>query len=349
LSGHATQKTNGLSSHTLSIAPMMDWTDRHCRFFMRLLAPHVRLYTEMIPAAALTRGDASRLLAFDPAEHPLALQLGGAEPAELAAAARLGAAAGYDEINLNVGCPSDRVRSGRFGACLMAVPDRVAACVSAMRDAVELPVTVKCRTGIDEQDSYPFLRAFIETVAQAGCGVFIVHARKAILNGLSPKENREVPPLDYQCVYRLKSELPQLTIVVNGGITSPGEVESHLRRVDGVMLGREAYRNPYLLCELEVSVLRGASPPARRQVLLDLLPYVQARLGAGARLHHLTRHLLGLYAGQPGARRWRQFISARAREPGAGCEVLEASLALVEKGVRPLARKISESAKLDGV
>ena len=339
---------NGSSSHVLSVAPMMDCTDRHCRFFMRLLAPQVRLYTEMIPAAALTRGDAGRLLAFDPAEHPVALQLGGAQPAELAAAARLGAAAGYDEINLNVGCPSDRVRSGRFGACLMAVPDRVAACVSAMRDAVELPVTVKCRTGIDEQDSYRFLRDFIDTVAQAGCRVFIVHARKAILNGLSPKENREVPPLDYARVYRLKTEFPQLTVVLNGGITSRGEVESHLRRVDGVMLGREAYRNPYLLCELEATVMSGAKPPARRQVLLDLLPYAQERLAAGARLHHLVRHLLGLYAGQPGARRWRRYLSERAQEPGAGWEVLAASLALVEKGVRPLAREISESAKLDG-
>ena len=310
---------------------MMDCTDRHCRFFMRLLAPHVRLYTEMIPAAALTRGDASRLLAFDPAEHPVALQLGGAEPGELAAAARLGAAAGYDEINLNVGCPSDRVQSGRFGACLMAVPDRVAAGVSAMRDAVDLPVTVKCRTGIDEQDSYRFLRAFIESVAQAGCDVFIVHARKAILSGLSPKENREVPPLDYDRVYRLKSEFEQLTIVVNGGIASPGEVEGHLHSVDGVMLGREAYRNPYLLCELEATLLGGANPPPRRQVLIDFLPYVQARLRAGARLHHLTRHILGLYAGEPGARRWRRFIAERAHEPGAGCEVLIASLALVDQ------------------
>ncbi|CAN5341377.1 tRNA dihydrouridine(20/20a) synthase DusA [soil metagenome] len=309
----------------------MDWTDRHCRYFLRIVAPCVRLYTEMIPAAALVRGDAERLLAFDPAEHPVALQLGGSEPAELASAARLGEDAGYDEINLNIGCPSDRVQSGRFGACLMAEPDRVAACVAALRDAVAVPVTVKCRIGIDEEDSDEFLETFVATVANAGCAVFIVHARKAILKGLSPKQNREVPPLEYPRVYRLKAAFPELTIVINGGIAGTQAVARHLEHVDGVMLGREAYHNPLWLGTLQAEFLSHGSWPApsRDAVLRAFVPYVRARLAEGYRLHHMTRHILGLYAGQPGARRWRRFVAERSSEPGAGCEVLTESLALL--------------------
>ncbi len=311
---------------------MMDRTDRHCRYFMRLLAPDIRLYTEMLPAAALIHGNAARLLAFDPAEHPVALQLGGADADELAVAARLGETAGYDEINLNIGCPSDRVQSGRFGACLMAEPDRVADCVAAMRDAVALPVTVKCRIGIDAEDSFGFLSAFVETVARAGCTVFIVHARKAILSGLSPKQNREVPPLRYDRVYRLKAAFPELTIVINGGIDGARQVAGHLEHVDGVMLGREAYNNPGLLGTLQETFLADGDwvAPSREAVLREFLPYVRARLAEGCRLHHMTRHILGLYSGQPGARRWRRFIAERSHEPGVGCDVLTDSLDLMD-------------------
>ncbi|MGH8496926.1 MAG: tRNA dihydrouridine(20/20a) synthase DusA [Gammaproteobacteria bacterium] len=320
------------AKYRILFAPMMDLTDRHCRYFMRLLSPGVRLYTEMIPSAALVHGDPARLLEFDPAEHPVALQLGGSDPRELAAAARLGESAGYDEINLNIGCPSDRVQSGRFGACLMAEPERVADCVAAMSGAVRLPVTVKCRIGIDAEDSFEFLLRFVATVAEAGCSVFIVHARKAILSGLSPKQNREVPPLVYDRVYRLKAELPELTIVINGGIADAAQAAGHLERVDGVMLGREAYNNPYLLCALQARFFAGADwiAPSREEVLMNFLPYVRAQLREGARLHHMTRHVLGLYAGQRGARRWRRFISERSHEPGAGCDVLSDSLSLFE-------------------
>ena len=237
-------------TNKILIAPMMDWTDRHCRFFLRLLNPHARLYTEMVTAAALRHGDVTSLLRFDPAEHPVALQLGGSDPALMAAGARLGADAGYDEININVGCPSDRVQSGAFGACLMATPGMVASCVAAMREAVDVPVTVKTRIGIDDKDSYEFLLRFIDTVADAGCDTFIVHARKAILSGLSPKENRTVPPLDYHRVYRLKHDRPDLTIVLNGGVTTRADCERHLAEVDAVMIGRQAYQNPWFLTEL---------------------------------------------------------------------------------------------------
>ena len=310
----------------LSVAPMMDWTDRHCRFFHRLLSPHALLYTEMVTAPAVLHGDRARLLGFDAAEHPVALQLGGSEPAELAAAARIGADLGYEEINLNVGCPSDRVQSGRFGACLMREPALVADCVAAMRAAVSIPVTVKCRLGVDDQDEYADLQRFIEIVHAAGCDTFIVHARKAWLAGLSPKENREVPPLNYERVYRLKRDFPALTIVVNGGVSSVADVEAHLRHVDGVMLGRTAYHEPYRLAEIEHAVF-GEPLPDRDDVLARLRPYVEAHLARGDRLQHITRHILGLYQGLPGARAFRRTLSEEAHRADAGYDIIERAIA----------------------
>ncbi|WP_255674169.1 tRNA dihydrouridine(20/20a) synthase DusA [Frateuria soli] len=306
----------------LTIAPMMDWTDRHCRYFHRLLSPNARLYTEMVTSAALVRGGQLRLLEHSRQEHPVALQLGGSDPVELAQAARLGAQAGYDEINLNVGCPSDRVQSGRFGACLMREPALVGDCVRAMRDAVDVPVTVKCRIGVDEQDDYAGLQHFTETMVAAGVEVLVVHARKAWLKGLSPKENREIPPLDYERVYRLKREFPQLVVVINGGITTVEAVQAHLAQVDGVMLGRAAYHDPYLLAQLEAA-LYGAPMPSREEVLGHLRPYVEAELKRGTALKHISRHLLGLYQGEPGARTFRRVLSEGAHLPGAGWSLLE--------------------------
>lgn len=301
---------------------MMDWTDRHCRYFLRLLNPGAHLYTEMVTAAALHHGDAAALLRFDPSEHPVALQLGGSDPALMAAGARLGADAGYDEINVNVGCPSDRVQSGAFGACLMATPGIVADCVRAIRNAVDVPVTVKTRIGIDDQDSYEFLLRFVDTVAAAGCDTFIVHARKAILSGLSPKENRTVPPLDYERVYRLKQERSGLTIVLNGGITTREACERHLAAVDGVMIGRQAYQQPWFLTEL--ADLAGAPriEMSREEIVVRMLPYVERELAVGTELKHIARHLLGLYAGQPGARRWRRHLSECSYRRGAAADVL---------------------------
>ncbi|MGN6656618.1 MAG: tRNA dihydrouridine(20/20a) synthase DusA [Rhodanobacter sp.] len=310
----------------LSVAPMMDWTDRHCRYFHRLLSPRARLYTEMVTSAALVRGRQLRLLEHSQEEHPVALQLGGSEPAELAEAARLGAAAGYDEINLNVGCPSDRVQSGRFGACLMREPALVGDCVKAMRDAVSVPVTVKCRIGVDEQDDYAGLQHFTEIMLEAGVEVLAVHARKAWLKGLSPKENREIPPLDYERVYRLKREFPGLVVVLNGGITTVEQVRVHLARLDGVMLGRAAYHDPYLLAQIE-HALHGEPIPAREDVLRRLRPYVEAELARGTALKHISRHLLGLYQGEPGARAFRRTLSEGAHLPGAGWGLLEQALA----------------------
>ncbi len=310
----------------LLVAPMMDWTDRHCRYFHRLLSPHALLYTEMVTAPAVLHGDRARLLGFDPFEHPVALQLGGSEPAELAAAARIGEELGYDEINLNVGCPSDRVQSGRFGACLMREPALVADCVAAMRAAVSIPVTVKCRLGVDEQDEHADLERFVETVRAAGCGIFIVHARKAWLEGLSPKENRDIPPLNYERVYRLKREFPALTIIVNGGVSSVADVEVHLRHVDGVMLGRTAYHEPYRLAELE-HALYGEALPERDAVLAALRPYIEAHLARGDRLQHISRHILGLYQGLPGARAFRRVLSERAHRNDAGYDVVVDAIA----------------------
>jgi tRNA-dihydrouridine synthase A len=315
-----------LNPHTaISIAPMMDWTDQHCRYFLRLLSPSALLYTEMVTAQAIRHGDRERLLGFDPAEHPVALQLGGSEPEVLAEAARAGADYGYDEINLNVGCPSDRVQSGRFGACLMAEPALVRDCVAAMRAAVELPVTVKSRIGIDEHEDYGFLRDFVGTVAESGCDTFVVHARKAILQGLSPKENREVPPLRYEFVYRLKQEFPHLTVVLNGGVRDLEAVRAHLAQVDGVMIGREAYHNPYFLAQLE-EALNGIEPPPREEIMARFTDYMAGQLNRGVRLSAMTRHVLGLYLGRPGARRWRRQLAEGACRPGAGLEVVRAAM-----------------------
>ena len=305
---------------------MMDWTDRHCRFFHRLLSPHALLYTEMVTAPAVLHGDRARLLGFDPAEHPVALQLGGSEPAALAAAARIGESEGYDEINLNVGCPSDRVQSGRFGACLMREPALVADCIAAMRAAVSIPVTVKCRLGVDEQDEYEDLERFVEIVRATGCNVFIVHARKAWLEGLSPKENRDVPPLNYARVYRLKRDFPALTIILNGGVATVADVHEHLQHVDGVMLGRAAYHEPYRLAEIEHEIF-GTALPDRDAVLAALKPYVEAHLARGDRLQHITRHILGLYQGLPGARAFRRLLSERAHRADAGYEIVAEAIA----------------------
>ena len=306
---------------------MMDWTDRHCRYFLRLISRHVYLYTEMITTGAILHGDSERLLRFHPDEHPLALQLGGSDPGELAACARIAAKYGYDEVNLNVGCPSDRVQTGRFGACLMADPALVAECVAAMRAATTLPVTVKTRIGIDEHQSYAFLAQFVATVAAAGCRTLIIHARKAWLQGLSPKENREVPPLDYQAVYRVKQDFPQLEIILNGGITDLNQAQDHLTKVDGVMLGRAAYHNPYLLAEVDRRFFGDLRPPlSRHQVVARMLPYVEQELAAGTRLHHITRHILGLYQGVPGARAWRRYLSEHGHGEAAGPEVIQQAL-----------------------
>ncbi|KRA33163.1 tRNA-dihydrouridine synthase A [Rhodanobacter sp. Root627] len=304
------------------IAPMMDWTDRHCRYFHRLLSPRARLYTEMVTSAALVRGGQLRLLEHSQQEHPLALQLGGSDPRELALAARLGADAGYDEINLNVGCPSDRVQSGRFGACLMREPALVGDCVRAMQQEVDIPVTVKCRIGVDDQDDYADLQHFTETMLEVGVGVLAVHARKAWLQGLSPKENRDVPPLDYERVYRLKREFPQLIVIINGGIVTLEQVQAHLRQVDGVMLGRAAYHDPYLLAQIEAA-LYGQPLPSRSDILGHMRPYIEAELARGTALKHVSRHLLGLYQGEPGARGFRRVISENAHLPEAGWNVLE--------------------------
>ena len=307
---------------------MMEWTDRHCRYFLRQISRHCRLYSEMVTSAALLRGDPDRFLVFHPSEHPLALQLGGSEPRELAAAARLGEAYGYDEINLNLGCPSDRVRSGRFGACLMAEPERVAECVAAMRAAVAVPVTVKTRIGIDDQDSYEGLAAFVERLAHAGCPIFIVHARKAILKGLSPKENRSIPPLRYETVYRLKNEFPGLTIVLNGGITQLDEAAVHLGFVDGVMLGRAAYHNPYVLAGVDARFFADPHPiPDRSLIVERMLPYIEQEMAAGSPLNVMSRHMLGLFQGVAGARTWRRHLSEYAHRTDAGPQVILDALA----------------------
>jgi tRNA-dihydrouridine synthase A len=314
---------------------MMDWTDRHCRTFHRLLTRNALLYTEMLTAPAIIHGERERLLACDAREHPVALQLGGSDPRALAEAAEIGVSFGYDEINLNVGCPSDRVQEGRFGACLMAEPGLVAACVSAMRARVEIPVTVKCRIGIDDQDAEDDLQKFIETVAAAGCITFIVHARKAWLSGLSPKQNREVPPLDYARVYRLKASRPDLTIVLNGGIAGLDDAEQHLAYVDGVMLGRAAYQTPYLLANVDQRLFGSNESVVSRAEALELLTtYTSRHLESGGRLNNVVRHVLGLYHGQPRARTFRRHLSENAVKDGAGIEVLIDALRIAEPSHR---------------
>ena len=314
----------------LSVAPMMDWTDRHCRAFHRLLAPHARLYSEMVHANAVIHGDLTRLLAMAPSEHPVALQLGGSDPALLAQAARIGAEHGFDEINLNCGCPSDRVQAGRFGACLMREPALVAESVAAMIEAVPgTPVTVKCRLGVDDDHEWTRFIHFIDTIAEAGCRMFVVHARNAWLKGLSPKENREVPPLRYDWAYRLKQERPDLQVIVNGGIADAAEATAHLGHVDGAMLGRAAYHSPYLLHELDVAWFGGELRP-RGDLLRACRPYVETQLGQGAHLKHIVRHILGLFAGQPGGRAFRQVLSEGAHKPGADWSLVEHALSLTE-------------------
>ncbi len=306
---------------------MMDWTDRHCRYLLRLLSRRVLLYSEMVPTGAILHGDRARFLGFDPAEHPLALQLGGAEPEELAACARLAEAQGYDEVNLNVGCPSDRVQQARFGACLMAEPELVARCIAAMRAAVGLPVTVKSRIGIDEQDDYADLLRFVDCVAAAGCRSFTIHARKAWLQGLSPKQNREIPPLHYDRVYRLKAERPELEIVINGGIRSLDEAEVHLAQVDGVMIGRAAYQDPYLLAEADRRLFGDPDLPVGREAVVEaMIAYARRETARGLPVKCITRHMLGLFNGLPGARAWRRSLSESAHRPGAGPEVIAAAL-----------------------
>ncbi|GAA5000182.1 tRNA dihydrouridine(20/20a) synthase DusA [Pseudoluteimonas lycopersici] len=314
----------------LSVAPMMDWTDSHCRAFHRVLAPHARLYTEMVHANAVIHGDRARLLAMDPSEHPVALQLGGSEPGLLAQAARIGADAGFDEINLNCGCPSDRVQAGRFGACLMREPQLVAESVAAMIEACNVPVTVKCRLGVDDDHEWNRFLAFIDAIADAGCRMFVVHARNAWLQGLSPKENREVPPLRYDWAYRLKAERPELQVVVNGGIADAVEARAHLDRVDGAMLGRAAYHTPYLLHELDVAWF-GGELQSRGGLLRAYRPYIEAQLERGVQLKHIVRHVLGLFSGQPGGRGFRQVLSEGAHKPGAGWSLVERALALTER------------------
>ncbi|HNP34897.1 MAG TPA: tRNA dihydrouridine(20/20a) synthase DusA [Woeseiaceae bacterium] len=310
----------------ISVAPMMDWTDRHCRYFMRLISPGARLYTEMLTAAAVEHGDRDKLLGFDSSEHPVAAQLGGSDPDQMAAAAAICAAVGYDEININIGCPSDRVQSGQFGACLMANPGLVATCFSAMQAASDVPVTVKTRIGIDDDDNYEYLVRFVDAVANAGCRIFVVHARIAILSGLSPKENRTVPPLDHERVYRLKRDFPELTIVLNGGIAELSDVEVAMQHVDGVMIGRRAYHDPYFLAEIEHRFISGRALPDRSALVQEMMPYVEAQLVRGERLNRITRHMLGLFANQPGARAWRRYLSENAHLPGAGPEILQRAL-----------------------
>jgi tRNA-dihydrouridine synthase A len=315
-----------------SVAPMMDWTDRHCRVFHRLLSRHARLYTEMLTTPAIIHGDRARLLGFDASEHPVALQLGGSDPRELAETARIGEGFGYDEINLNVGCPSDRVKDGRFGACLMAEPELVARCVAAMKRAVRIPVTVKCRIGIDDQDSELALDALARGVIAAGADALIVHARKAWLSGLSPKENRDIPPLDYDRVYRLKTALANVPIIINGGIASLDEASAHLDHVDGVMLGRAAYQEPWRLLDVDALLFGESAPHATMKDAFEAMaPYIERELARGTRLHAITRHFVGAFHAVPGARAFRRHLAEQGVKPGAGMNVLREAIALVNE------------------
>ncbi len=314
---------------------MMEWTDRYCRVFHRLASRHALLYTEMVTTGAVIHGDRDRLLGFDDMEHPVACQLGGSDPKGLAEAARIVAAYGYDEVNLNVGCPSDRVQSGRFGACLMAEPQLVADCVAAMTDAVDIPVTVKSRIGIDDADSYEELAAFVDTVRRGGCTSFTVHARKAILKGLSPRENREIPPLHYDYVYRLKADFPGLEICLNGGVQTLEEAQAHLAHIDGVMIGRAAYNTPAILLGADRQIFADTSLPSdrsRHDLVRAYLPYIERQAAEGVPLIRMTRHILGVFNGLPGARAWRRYLSENAPRQGSGAETVRQALALVPEG-----------------
>ena len=314
----------------LCVAPMMDWTDRHCRYFHRLLAPSAWLYTEMVTTGAILHGDRERLLGFNKEEHPLALQLGGSDPADLARCAKIAEHRGYDEVNLNVGCPSDRVQRGRFGACLMLEPLLVKDCLAAMKDAVDIPVTIKTRLGVDDHYSYACFRDFVGTVMGAGSNVLLAHARKALLAGLSPKENREVPPLHHDWVYRLKREMPGLSVVINGGVDSVSSSQEHLKHVDGVMLGRAAYHSPWVLAECQQALLGQGAPQRREDVITRLTEYLERQRSRGMPVKSITRHLLGLFQGQPGARKWRRYLSENAHRDDNDIEILKRALAAME-------------------
>ncbi|MCY9828588.1 tRNA dihydrouridine(20/20a) synthase DusA [Vibrio chagasii] len=324
--------TSKYAANRLSVAPMLDWTDRHCRYFHRLLSQQTLLYTEMVTTGAILHGKGD-FLEYSEQEHPLALQLGGSNPVDLAACAKLAAERGYDEVNLNVGCPSDRVQNGRFGACLMAEPELVADCVSAMKEVTDIPITVKTRIGIDDQDSYDFLTKFISTVSEkGGCEQFTIHARKAWLSGLSPKENREIPPLDYDRAYQIKKDFSDLVIAVNGGITTLEQTKEHLQHLDGVMIGREAYHSPFILAEVDQQIFGLDTPIKKRsQVVEEMYPYIERELSKGASLGHISRHMLGLFQSMPGARQWRRYISENAHKKGAGIEVMQTALAKIPK------------------
>ncbi len=323
--------TTTQDSHKISVAPMMGWTDRHARYFLRLISSRVLLYTEMVTTGAILKGDTDFHLCYHEAEHPLALQLGGSEPQALAVCAKMAEDYGYDEVNLNVGCPSDRVQSGRFGACLMLEADLVAECVAAMSDAVSIPVTVKCRTGVDRQEAYEGLSQFVSTLADAGCRHFVIHARNAWLKGLSPRQNREVPPLKYDFVYRIKKDFPDLFIALNGGVKTLDEASQHLGYVDSVMIGREAYHRPYLLADVD-SHIHGVSsePPSRAEVVAQMLDYIAVQRSQGHKLHAITRHMLGLFSGCRGAKSWRRMISENDHLEGADESLLLKAAALVD-------------------
>jgi len=322
--------TSTYKANRLSVAPMLDWTDRHCRYFHRLMTSQTLLYTEMVTTGAIIHGKGD-FLAYNQEEHPVAMQLGGSNPVDLAHCAKLAQERGYDEINLNVGCPSDRVQNGRFGACLMAEPQLVADCVAAMKEVVDVPVTVKTRIGIDDQDSYEFLTDFISIVSEkGGCEQFTIHARKAWLSGLRPKENREIPPLDYNRAYQIKKDLSHLNIAINGGVKSLEEAKLHLAHLDGVMIGREAYQSPYILAEVDQQIFGLDAPVKKRsEVIFEMFPYIEQQLSQGAYLGHITRHMLGMFQSMPGARQWRRHISENAHKAGAGIEVVEAALAKI--------------------
>ncbi len=325
-----------MSSHRFCLAPMMDWSDRHCRYFWRLMSKHARLYTEMITTGALIHGDAERHLVFNPEEHPIAVQLGGSSPQDLATSAQLCEQAGYDEVNLNVGCPSERVQNGAFGACLMNEPELVADCIRAMRDTVSIPVTIKCRIGVDDNDSYEALQHFVEINKQAGCEIFIVHARKAWLSGLSPKQNREIPPLNYPTVFQLKKDFPELTIILNGGIKTIDACEAAIEQLDGVMIGREAYQNPFMLAQVDQHLFNDTNPDTSSrynqplEVAEAFSSYVEKELSQGAKLNHLTRHILGLFNSRPKAKAWRRFLSENAHKPEASINTYLTSLAIFQ-------------------
>lgn len=320
-------------NHRISIAPMLDWTDRHYRYMARLISRHQLLYTEMVTTGAIIHGKGD-YLAYNEQEHPIALQLGGSNPADLATCAKKAQQLGYDEVNINVGCPSDRVQNGRFGACLMAEPQLVAQCVDAMRSVIDIPVTVKHRIGIDEQDSYQFMTDFVGTVSDAGCDTFIVHARKAWLSGLSPKQNREIPPLDYQRVHRLKSDFSELNISINGGITTLEQAQEQLQHLDGVMIGREAYQNPYILAGVDAMFYQDDSEVlSRHGIVAAMMDYIERHLTAGGKLNHITRHMLTLFVKVPGAKMWRRHLSENAHKPGADLRVIEQALSYVSPDI----------------